>query len=162
MNKPRVIVAALTLSAAGFVGILTREGYTDRAVIPTIGDVPTVGFGTTQGVKMADRTDPVKAVNRALLDAKQYEGALKQCVTAPLTQEEYDLYVDLSYNIGSGAFCGSTIVKRLNGGDYLGACEAILMWRKAGGYDCSTPGNKRCAGLWTDRLRSHKQCLEAQ
>ena len=131
-------------------------------MIPTKGDVPTIGFGTTGGVKAGDRTTPVKAAQRALLDVGTYEGAIKQCVHAPLTQAEYDVYVDLAYNIGSGAFCGSTIVKRLNVGDYRGACDGILMYRFAARYDCSTPGNRRCPGLWTDRQRSHSQCVATQ
>lgn len=163
MNKAsRLAIGSLTLSALGFVGIVVREGYTDTVVIPTKGDVPTIGFGTTEGVKQGDRTTPVKAVARAMSDVQKYEGAIKQCVRVPLHQAEYDVYVDLAYNIGTGGFCGSTIVKRLNAENYAGACEAILMWNKAGGYDCSTPGNTRCAGLWTDRLRSHKNCAAAQ
>ena len=50
----RRTVAALTLSAAALVGIVLHEGYTDRAVIPVKGDVPTIGFGTTSGVKIGD------------------------------------------------------------------------------------------------------------
>jgi lysozyme len=161
-GKVRMTIAALSLSAAAYVGILTREGYTDGVVIPTKGDVPTIGFGTTGGVKKGDRTTPVKAAQRALADVQKFEGALKQCVTAPLHQAEYDIYTDLSYNIGSGAFCSSSIVKRLNERDYLGACNSILKFKYAAGYDCSTPGNKRCAGLWTDRLRVHAQCVAAQ
>lgn len=161
-NRVRTSVAALSLSAAAFVGILTREGYTDTAIIPTKGDVPTVGFGTTGGVRLGDRTTPVEAARRALADTQQFEGQLKRCVHVPLHQAEYDVYVDLSYNIGGGAFCSSTIVQKLNAGDYRGACDAILLWRYAAGYDCSTPGNRRCAGLWADRLRTHAQCVEAQ
>ena len=48
----RRTVAALTLSAAALVGIVLHEGYTDRAVIPVKGDVPTIGFGTTTDVKV--------------------------------------------------------------------------------------------------------------
>ena len=161
MNQPRVLLATLTLSAAAFVGILTREGYTDNAVIPVPGDVPTIGFGTTEGVKMGDKTTPVAAAQRALVDASHYEGAMKQCVKAPLNQKEYDVYVDFSYNIGSHAFCNSTLVKKLNAGDYAGACEQILVWKKFQGFDCSTPGNKLCMGLWKDRQRSHQLCTEA-
>jgi lysozyme len=162
VSKGRIFVATLTLSAAAFVGILTREGYTSNTIIPTEGDVPTNGFGTTEGVKMGDVTNPVKAVNRALQDVTKYEGALKQCVKVPLHQAEYDAYVDLSYNIGSAAFCRSTVVRKLNAGDYAGACDAVLLFRFAAGFDCSTPGNKRCMGLWIDRQRTHAMCQAAQ
>jgi lysozyme len=172
-NKIRVAVAGLALSAAAFVGILTREGYTDAAIIPTKGDVPTYGFGTTAGVKMGDRTNPVAAVQRAMKDAQQYEGAVKRCVKVDLHQAEYDLYVKFGYNVGETNFCysrdragtitgPSTLVRRLNAGDYAGACNAILLYKYAAGYDCSTPGNQRCAGVWTDRKAAHAACMAAQ
>ncbi len=74
---------------------MLHEGYTDRAVIPVKGDVPTIGFGTTTGVKLGDTTTPPKALARALTDVQQFEGALKQCVTVPLAQHEYDALVEL-------------------------------------------------------------------
>lgn len=157
----RLPVAALTLSAAAFVGLLVHEGYTDRAVIPIPGDVPTVGFGTTGGVSLGDRTDPVAAVQRAARDVVAFEGDVKSCVKVPLSQAEYDIYTDMTYNIGGGAFCRSTMVKRLNAGDYRGACDAILMWRFAAGKDCSNPGNK-CLGLWKRRLHAYQSCEAAQ
>ena len=120
--RARVGIAALALSAAGFVGIALTESYTDRAVIPVPGDVPTLGFGTTEGVKMGDKTTPPKALVRALSDVSKFEGALKRCVKVELHQWEYDAFVSLAYNIGPGAFCGSTLVKKLNAGDYAGAC----------------------------------------
>lgn len=162
MNNTRVVVASLALSAAAFVGILTREGYTEQAIIPVPGDVPTAGFGTTQGVTMKTRLPPVQAVQRALTDAAEYEAAVKRCVKAPLYQEEYDLYVDLTYNIGPNAFCNSSIVRMLNAQDYAQACERILDWKKFKGFDCSTPGNKICFGLWKDRLRLHEKCMKLQ
>lgn len=162
MSRARMAVAGLALSAAAFVGILTREGYTDDAIIPTKGDVPTYGFGTTGGVKMGDRTNPVAAVQRAMSDAQKYEGAIKRCVTAPLSQAEYDLYTNFAYNIGPGAFCSSTIVKRVNAGQYRAACDGILLFKYVGKTDCSDPNQKICRGLWTDRLKTHAACLEAQ
>lgn len=161
MKGGRIAVAALTLSASAFVAILTREDYREAAYIPTKGDVPTIGFGTTEGVQLGDKTTPVKAVARALADTARYEGAIKRCVKVPLHQAEYDLYTDLSYNIGPAAFCGSSLVKALNQQRYAAACEHILDWRMFKGQDCSKP-NKICAGLWTDRQRIHKQCVEAQ
>lgn len=126
----RIKIAALVLSAAGFVGVVLNEGYTDHAVIPIPGDVPTIGFGTTANVRMGDRITPPKALVRALSDVSQFEGALKRCVKVPLHQYEYDAYVDLAYNIGPSAFCNSTLVKKLNTGDYAGACAEISRWTK--------------------------------
>lgn len=160
-NANRNLIASLVLSAAGLVGIATHEGYTDKAVPdPVKGTaVPTIGFGTTGGVKMGDTTTPVKALQRKLADIKSYEGALKQCVRVPLHQYEYDAYIDLAYNIGPNAFCSSTLVKKLNILDYNGACDAILQWKMVGHVDCSAPGNRTCSGLWERRKRMRLQCL---
>ena len=129
----RILIAALALSASGLVGLTAYEGYTDRAVIPIPGDVPTIGFGTTEGVKLGDKITPPVALARALRDAQKFEGAIKRCVKVPLHQWEYDAYTQLAYNIGDGAFCGSTLVRKLNAQDYPGACAEISKWNKAGG-----------------------------
>ena len=121
-------IAALTLSASALVGIALHEGYRGEAYTPVPGDVPTIGFGTTGGVKMGDKITPEKALVRALADVQKFEGALKQCVTVPLHQHEYDSFVSFSYNVGSGAFCRSTLVKKLNAGDYAGACNEMRKW----------------------------------
>lgn len=41
--------------------------------------------------------------------------------------------VSLSYNIGTGAFCRSTVARLFRAGDVAGACDAFMMWTKAGG-----------------------------
>lgn len=151
MNKPRTTLAALSLSAAGFVGIVLHEGYSDRAYTPVPGDVPTIGFGTTENVQMGDRITPPQAVVRALQDVTKFEGALKRCVTVPLHQHEYDAYLSLTYNIGSGAFCRSTLVRKLNAGQYEEACREILKWDKFQG--------KPLRGLTLRREREHRECL---
>ena len=160
MNRPRNALAALTISAAALVGLVMQEGYTDRAVIPVKGDVPTIGFGTTGGVKMGDTITPPKALARALTDVQKFEGALKQCVTAPLHQHEYDAFVCFSYNVGSAAFCRSGIVKKLNAGDYQGACGEILRWTYFQGKNCAAPENARlCGGLAKRRQEEYRQCM---
>jgi len=160
-NRARIAVAALTLSAAGFVGIINRESFSPVAYPdPVHGTkVPTIGFGSIEGVKMGDAITPVQAINRTMREVRVYEDALKGCVTSPLHQHEYDAYVELSHNIGASAFCRSTIVKRLNTGDYRGACDAILLFKYAGKQDCSAPGNRVCSGLWKDRQRVHAKCV---
>ena len=150
---PRSKIAALSLSAVALVGIALHEGYRDTAYIPVPGDVPTIGFGTTEGVKPGDKTTPPQALARALTDIQKFEGAIKRCVTVPLHQYEYDAYTSLAYNIGSTAFCGSTLVKRLNAQDYPGACAEILRWDHFKG--------KPLAGLTKRRKQENTQCLGA-
>lgn len=156
-STPRIIVVALSLSAAAFGGIALREGYTERAVIPVPGDKPTIGLGTTDGVRLGDTITPPQAIKRALVDIAKFEGAIKQCVTVPLHQYEYDAYVDLAYNIGPGAFCKSTLVKKLNAGDYAGACAEISRWTRFQGKDCTVRSNG-CYGLAVRRQAEREMC----
>ena len=147
----RKAIAALTLSAAAFVGLIVSEGYTDNAIIPVKGDVPTYGFGTTYGVKMGDKTDPISAVKLALRDVTKFEGAIKECVKVPLSQNEYDAWVNFTYNIGASAFCKSTAVQLLNAGQYRQACDQMLRW-------VYVKGNK-VQGLVNRRKKEHAQCI---
>lgn len=131
-------IAALVISAAGVVGIAQWEGYTDRAIIPIPGDVPTIGYGTTvypdgTRVQLGDTTTRQEAVAYMRHDLDAFEKGVKWCVKVPLKQTEYGAYISLTYNIGVGAFCGSTLVRLLNAGDYAGACAQISRWNRAGG-----------------------------
>ncbi len=147
----RIQIASLTLSAATLVGIAVHEGYRSDAYTPVAGDVPTIGFGTTENVKFGDKISVERALVRLLDDASEFEQAVKRCAPVPMYQYEFDAYVSLSYNIGSGAFCSSTLVKKLNSGDYVGACEQILRWDRFKG--------KPLAGLTKRRQQEYKQCL---
>jgi len=156
MDRIRTALAVLALSAAGFIGILSFEGYSTIAVPPVKGDVPTYGFGTTTHddgtpVKAGEKITPPKAVERALRDVQRFESAMKKCVKVPLHQWEYDAYISLEYNIGERAFCKSTLVKLLNAGDYAGACREILKWDKFKG--------KPLRGLTLRRQAEYKRCI---
>ena len=167
-NKIRVAVGALSLSAAALIGLATHEGYTGRAVIPTKGDVPTVGFGSTRHedgsrVKMGDTVTPVQALQKLQAHVNKEEALFRASLPGvSLTQAEYDLYMDFIYQYGSGTWNSSSMRKHLLAGQHRQACDALLRYRFAGGFDCSTPGNKRCMGVWTRQLERHRKCLEAQ
>jgi lysozyme len=149
MNRTQL--AGLSLSAAALVGIALHESYTSQAIVPVPGDKPTIGFGTTDGVKLGDSITPPKALQRALQDLQQFESAIKRCVTVPLHQYEYDAYTSLTYNIGQTAFCNSTLVRKLNAQDYEGACKEILRWDRFKGQPLR--------GLTKRRQDEYKQCM---
>lgn len=162
MNKVRLALSALSLSAAALVGLAMQEGYTERAVIPVPGDVPTVGFGSTRRpdgapVQMGDRTTPPAALAQKLRDVRVFEGELRACVTAPLTQGEYDSLVSLAYNVGAGPVCRSTMVKLHNAGRHAEACAQFDRWTIYQGKDCRDPAN-RCTGLVKRRASERAMC----
>lgn len=163
-GRARIVVAALSISGAGLVGIALHEGYTDEAVIPIPGDRPTYGFGSTTRpdgapVRMGDTITPPVALRKSLSDIEiKFETPLRQCIKVPLHQHEWDFAVSMSYNVGASGFCNSTIVKRWNAGDYAGGCEAVMMWKYAAGKDCSIRANN-CYGLIIRREKERRQCL---
>lgn len=131
MKHPRTTLAALTLSASALVGIAVHEAFRPTAYLPTPNDVPTIGFGTTEGVKMGDRITVERALVRLLADADRFQRELKACIgDVPLHQHEWDAYVSWAYNVGTGAACRSTLVRKLKATppDYAGACAELDKW----------------------------------
>jgi len=146
----RIAVAGLSLSAAGMIGIAVHEGYRPGTYDDGVG-VNTIGFGTTAGVRLGDRIDPVSALVRLGQDVSEMERGLAKCIKVPLYQHEWDAYVSWTYNVGVGAACGSTLVRMLNAGDYAGACNQLSRWTYAGG--------RQLAGLVKRREQERRLCL---
>lgn len=147
----RTTVAALFLSGSALVGIALHEGYSPVAYEPVPGDVPTIGFGTTEGVKPGDKTTPERALMRLLKDANKFEKAVKRCAPVPMYQYEFDSYVSLTYNIGETNFCKSTLVKLLKEQRYEEACKQILRWDRFKGQPLP--------GLTKRRMEEYQKCL---
>ena len=150
----RMHIAMLSLSAAALVGIAVHEGYSDRAYTPVPGDVPTIGFGDTHGVKLGDRTDPVRALIKLNQHTQTFQRELRGCIgDVPMHQHEWDAVVSWAYNVGPAAACNSTLVRKLKAGDYPGACRELLRWDKFQG--------KALPGLTKRRQDEFKQCTGA-
>jgi GH24 family phage-related lysozyme (muramidase) len=167
MSRARIAVAALSLSAAAMVAIWGEEGWTESTVIPVKGDVPTVGPGLTKRpdgspVRMGDTIKPLEGARRSLAHLQQGEAALRRCITAPMHQAEWDIVNDFAYQYGTAAACRSSIVREANAGNYAASCEAYLKFRFVAGYDCSTPGNTRCRGVWLRSKARRDACMAVQ
>lgn len=162
MKHPRTVVGALALSAAGLVALVADEGYTDQAVRPLPADRPTYGFGSTwrpdgSAVQMGDTIKPPQALALTLREVRKGETALHRCVTAPLTQGEFDSLVSLAYNVGASAVCNSTMVRLHNAGQHAQACAQFDRWVFFQSLDCRDPAN-RCSGLPKRREKERAMC----
>ena len=166
--RQRIAVGLLTVSLAGFGAWKASEGFTNTAVIPTKGDVPTIGHGSTRyedgkPVKMGDTiTRPraeLLARNLMTQDERQFAASLPG---VKLHQVEFDLYMDFTGQYGIGNWRSSSMRRDLIAGEYAQACTDLLKYRYAAGFDCSTPGNKRCWGVWSRQLERNAKCKAAQ
>lgn len=150
MSKTRMTVGALAVSAVGLVSIASFEGYRGQAYKDT-GGIPTIGYGETKGVKMGQVTTPDRALVQLLKSTNRHTEEIKKCIKVPLYQHELDAFASFSYNVGTGAFCRSTLVKKLNAGDYEGACNEMPKWVYVNGV--------KSKGLESRRLAERKTCL---
>lgn len=164
----RTLVAGMGLSAAALITLAVSEGYVPEAMIPVRGDPPTVGFGSTKhadgaAVQLGDRLDPVRALVTLQAHVARDEAAFQRSLPgARLNQAEYDLYLDFAYQYGISNWEKSSMRRQVLAGKYRAACDALLRYRYASGFDCSTPGNRVCPGVWTRQLERHAKCVAAQ
>lgn len=91
----------------------------------------TIGYGHTgPDVYIGQKITEEEAEELLIKDLEIYENAVNRLVKVPLTQNQFNAIVSLVYNIGTGAFAKSTMLKRLNSKDYKGAAEALTWWNK--------------------------------
>jgi GH24 family phage-related lysozyme (muramidase) len=144
-------LVALVLAASPFVA--GWEGLRTQAYQDVIG-VWTVCYGETKGVERGDAysTDECKAMLEREL--RGYAVELGKCLKAPLPEGAAVAFLSWSYNVGTGAACKSTAVRKANAGDLFGACDELLRWTRAGGRVVPGLVNRRTAehGLCTRSL----------
>lgn len=121
-----------TTSPEGRAALLRREGcrleaYRDSVGVPTIG-VGHTGRASPPPVAMGMTITRAEAEAIFARDLAPFEAAVARAVACPLTQNQFDACVSLAFNIGERGFAGSTVVHRLDAGDWTGASDAFLMW----------------------------------
>jgi lysozyme len=149
-SKTRLVGA---LAALAIVTVGAFEGVRLHAYRDVVG-IPTVCFGETRGVHMGD-SYTMEECKAMLGDALiEFEQGIRACMKEPdkVPDPTYVAVLSLSYNIGQRAYCKSTVNRLLNAGDIRGACNAFLMWTKAGG--------KVIKGLVTRRQEERELCLK--
>lgn len=93
----------------------------------------TIGYGHTGGVKEGQKITQVQADAYLATDLGRYEKSVNEYVKVTINQNQFDALVSFTYNCGPGALKGSTLLRKLNAGDYTGAAAEFPRWNKAGG-----------------------------
>lgn len=104
----------MKIGKGGLDLIKSFEGLRLKAYIPVKGDVPTIGWGHTKGVKMGDEITLATAKKFLAQDIAPTVAGVNRAIKVPITQNEFDACVSLAFNVGITAFGKSTLVKRLN------------------------------------------------
>ena len=148
-------LAGLGLSAAAIMAgsgtVSYFEGKANKAYPDPVGII-TICYGETRGVKKGDYKTDEECLESLASELAEHEKGMLKVVNVPLSTKEQAAYLSFTYNLGVTAFTNSTLLKKLNSGDRVGACNELLRWDFANG--------KRLTGLTKRRKTEQEICLE--
>ena len=166
-NKTKYSAIVLTVSTAFFVGLEKYEGFSAKPYKDT-GGIVTQGIGSTvkpDGSKIKITDAPITrktAQEWAKAHVSKDETAFKKSLTGvKLSQTEYDVYLDFTYNFGQANWNKSSMLRNLKAGDYVKACKSLLAWKYVAKKDCSIRSNN-CYGVFLRQEERYKNCMGAQ
>jgi len=120
------------------------EGLELKAYRDSVG-ILTIGYGHTHAVKAGEIITGEQADAFLREDLQVAELTVNTNVKVKLTQGQFDALVSFVFNLGSGNFVKSTLIKKLNAEDYAGAADEFGKWVNAGGKKLSGLVKRRAA-----------------
>lgn len=159
-------------------GVVLHKPY-----VPTQGDVPTIAHGSTHyedGTRVKLTDPPITRERARDLALGELDRTYAACVRrslpqARMSQTEFDIATDFAGQFGCATWSASSMRRYTAAGQYAQACESyklyklmpagrrgpgpgLVLVRGAWKQDCSYPGNRICAGVWTRQLKRYEQC----
>jgi lysozyme len=128
----------MKIDIAGVDLIKRFEGFSSKPYLCPSG-IPTIGFGSTyyeDGTKVRLSDPPItkeRATELLTFTAGDFSESVNELVKIKVTQNQFNALTSLAYNIGLANFAKSTVLRRLNVGDYTGVANNFWQWRKANG-----------------------------
>lgn len=111
----------------------------------------TIGYGHTgPDVTPGLRIDQARADSLLRRDLDQFEAAVDRLVKVDLNDNQFAALVSFAFNCGVGNFQGSTLLKKLNAGNFAAVPTELMKWTKSKGKQMQGLVNRRSAeaGLW--------------
>ena len=150
MSKQRLI-AAIGAGAAALVVplVMQYEGTIPKTYRDPVGILTACTGHTGPELRMGQTFTRQQCEEMLFSDLEKHAAAL-DCVKRPLTDGQKAAFLSFAFNVGNGAFCKSTLVRKANAGDMLGACAELSRWVYAGG--------KQLPGLVKRRAAEREMC----
>lgn len=123
---------------------LELTSYPDTGGIWTIGFGSTINKDTGQAIKQGDKIDIATAERWLKQDVAEREKKIKALIKVPVTSNMMAAMTSLAYNIGTGAFASSTLLRLLNSGaDKKLVADQFLRWNKVQAKEVKGLTNRR-------------------
>lgn len=118
-------VLLVSMSLLAMIG--TFEGLRTEAYLDAVG-VPTICYGSTKNVALGQKVDKAYCDSLLKNETGHFGRQVLALVKVPVNQNQYDALVSFAYNVGIGNFAKSTLLKKLNRGEYDAAAKEFDRW----------------------------------
>lgn len=145
-GKARLAAIVGTAAAAALLAFTPKWEGTKLTTYRDIGGVLTYCTGATDNAQWGKTYTLQECRDQLDSDLAKHAQGIKGCLPwDKLTTGQKVAFVDAAYNIGTAAFCGSSMARRANAGDMAGACAALMMWNRVDGREVLGLTRRRAA-----------------
>ncbi len=141
--------AAVAMSGGYLVA--PHEGKVNKTYIDPVGILTSCYGHTGKELKLGQKFTDEQCLDQLAEDLKEHDTQMMNLVRVPLNDNQHAAFLSFTYNVGIGNFKSSTLLRKLNSKDYVGACNELPKWKYAGG--------KVLSGLVTRREQERLMCL---
>lgn len=143
------LTAALALTGGT---IAVHEGYVPGTYVDPVGIVSACFGHVNPALRVGQRMSDDECLQLLAKDLVKHNNQLNAAVRVPLSDQEHAAYLSFHYNVGTGNFRNSTLLRHLNAGERIEACNQLSRWVFARGV--------RLPGLITRRAHERELCLK--
>ena len=135
--------AAILLATSIAAPMIFKWEGDERVASPDPIGIPTACSGHTRGVVLGRRYSAEECRTLLVMDAAQHTAEIAHCIKVDVPPESLAAFGSFAFNVGAPKFCTSTMNRKLNAGDLLGACAGLSRWTYAGGRQLRGLVNRR-------------------
>jgi lysozyme len=155
-NRPGKRGLAAMVGSVAAASLLLFTPAQEGRILTTyrdLGGVLTYCDGATENAQWGRTYTPAECDARLDRDLERHAAGIAKCIPMErLTDGQKVAFVDVAFNVGVANFCASTMARKTNAGDMVGACNALLLWNRV--------GNREVPGLTKRRQRERELCLK--